>query len=117
MDEFARGTNPSEGKMFVEGLSDYINKFQSFSIMATHYDGVVKKGSPHYQVVGLKNIDFSDLKRKIDLNNRDSISLIQKHMDYSIEKIESVQDVPKDALNIATLIGIDEELLKIIKKK
>ena len=116
LDEFARGTNPNEGKKFVEGLSEFINKFRSFSIMATHYDGVVKNGDSHYQVVGLKNINFEDLKRKIDLNSRDSISLIQKHMDYSIEKIESELEVPKDALNVATLIGIDEDLLKLIKK-
>jgi dsDNA-specific endonuclease/ATPase MutS2 len=117
LDEFARGTNPNEGKKFVEGLAEYINKFKSFSIMATHYDGVVKDGDSHYQVVGLKNINFEDLKRKIDLNSRDSISLIQKHMDYSIEKIESELEVPKDALNIATLIGIEEELLKVISGK
>lgn len=115
LDEFARGTNPSEGKKFVKGLSNYIKNFDSFSIMATHYDGVVDSLTPHYQVVGLKNIDFDSLKRKIDLNNQNSISLIQKHMDYSIEKIHSNLEVPKDALNVATLIGIDEDLKDIIK--
>jgi len=116
LDEFARGTNPSEGKKFVKGLSNYMKDFDSFSIMATHYDGVVDDLTPHYQVVGLKNIDFDNLKRKIDLNNQNSISLIQKHMDYSIEKIHSNFEVPKDALNVATLIGIDENLKNIIKK-
>ena len=116
LDEFARGTNPSEGKNFVKGLSEYINKFESFSIMATHYDGVAGIETPHYQVIGLKNINFENLKRKIDLNNKDSVSLIQNHMDYSIEKIDSNLEVPKDALNIATLIGLDKELKEIIKK-
>lgn len=115
LDEFARGTNPSEGKKFVKGLSNYIKNFDSFSIMATHYDGVVDNLTPHYQVVGLKNIDFNNLKRKIDLNNQNSISLIQKHMDYSIERIYSNVEVPKDALNVATLIGIEEDLKDIIK--
>jgi len=115
LDEFARGTNPSEGKKFVKGLSSYIKNFDSFSIMATHYDGVVDNLTPHYQVVGLKNINFDSLKRKIDLNNQNSISIIQKHMDYSIEKIDSNLEVPKDALNVATLIGIDENLKDIIK--
>jgi len=115
LDEFARGTNPSEGKKFVKGLSNYIKNFDSFSIMATHYDGIVDNSTPHYQVVGLKNIDFDSLKRKIDLNNQNSIPLIQKHMDYSIEKIHSNLEVPKDALNVATLIGIDEDLKDIIK--
>ena len=115
LDEFARGTNPSEGKKFVKGLSNYIKNFDSFSIMATHYDGVVDDLTPHYQVVGLKNIDFNNLKRKIDLNNQNSISLIQKHMDYSIERIYSNVEVPKDALNVATLIGIEEDLKDVIK--
>lgn len=115
LDEFARGTNPSEGKKFVKGLSNYIKNFDSFSIMATHYDGVVDDLTPHYQVVGLKNIDFNNLKRKIDLDNQNSILLIQKHMDYSIERIYSNVEVPKDALNVATLIGIEEDLKDIIK--
>ena len=115
LDEFARGTNPSEGKKFVKGLSNYIKNFDSFSIMATHYDGVVDDLTPHYQVIGLKNIDFNNLKRKIDLNNQNSILLIQKHMDYSIEKIYSNVEVPKDALNVATLIGIEEDLKDVIK--
>ena len=116
LDEFARGTNPSEGKKFVKGLSQYMKNFDSFSIMATHYDGVVDNSTSHYQVIGLKNINFDSLKRKIDLNNQNSISLIQRHMDYSIEKIHSNLEVPKDALNVATLIGIDESLKNIIKK-
>jgi hypothetical protein len=36
-------------------------------------------------------------------------------MDYFIEKIHVFLEVPKDALNIATLIGIDKDLKDIIK--
>ncbi len=116
LDEFARGTNPTEGKIFVKAFSEYINKFESFSIMATHFDGVVGEEGSHYQVVGLKNIDFDRLKRKLDLSNKNSISLIQQHMDYSIEKVKSNIEVPKDAFNIASLIGLDNDLKEIINK-
>ncbi len=37
-------------------------------------------------------------------------------MDYSIEKVKSNIEVPKDAFNIASLIGLDNDLKEIINK-
>ena len=66
----------------------------------------------HYQVVGLKNVDFSKLKRKIEIS-ANSMSLIQDYMDFRLEKSEN-SEVPKDALNIAKLIGINKRFANII---
>lgn len=111
-DEFARGTNPKEGQKFVEALAKYLNDRPTISLMTTHFDGIVREGMNHYQVVGLKNVDFEKLKRKIELSSN-SMGLIQDYMDYRLEKAGK-EEVPKDALNIAKLIGIDKRFTEII---
>ena len=113
-DEFARGTNPKEGQKFVRALAKYLNKKSSISIITTHFDSVVEKNMKHYQVVGLKNLDFENLKNKLKANN--SLELIQDNMDFTLE--ESIEtEVPKDALNIAKLIGLDNEISEMIYKE
>jgi DNA mismatch repair protein MutS2 len=114
-DEFARGTNPKEGQKFVEALAKYLNDRPTISLMTTHFDGIVREGMNHYQVVGLKNVDFNKLKTKIELSSN-SMGLIQEYMDFRLEKAGK-EEVPKDALNIAKLIGIDKRFTEIILDK
>ena len=109
-DEFARGTNPKEGQKFVRAL----NEKSSISIITTHFDSVVESNMKHYQVVGLKNLDFENLKNRLKANN--SLELIQDNMDFTLE--ESIEtEVPKDALNIAKLIGLDDEISEMIYRE
>ena len=105
LDEFARGTNPKEGYFLVKSLAKYLTKINSVSLISTHYDGVVEDNMEHYQVMGLKNVDFNDLKYKINENKTHSVEIIQEHMDYKLEKVSKENKVPKDALNIALLLG------------
>lgn len=111
-DEFARGTNPKEGQKFVRALAKCLNEKDSISLITTHFDGIAQANMNHYEVVGLKNVDFSKLKRKIEISDN-SMSLIQDYMDYRLEKTKD-SEVPKDALNIAKLIGINERFANII---
>ncbi|GLI55377.1 endonuclease MutS2 [Propionigenium maris DSM 9537] len=115
LDEFARGTNPYEGQKIAKSLGEYLNDFGTISLMATHYDGVVNEDIVHYQVVGLRDVDFEKLKRKIDLNKRGSIGILQKYMDYRLERCEGYE-APKDALNITMLLGIHEDFTHHILK-
>ncbi|AVQ21158.1 hypothetical protein C4N15_05695 [Fusobacterium necrophorum subsp. funduliforme] len=114
-DEFARGTNPKEGQKFVRALAKFLNGKPSISLITTHFDGVVDSSMNHYQVVGLKNIDFELLKNRIALSNK-SMELIQECMDFRLERA-SVEEVPKDALNIAKLIGLDEKFNEVISQE
>lgn len=111
-DEFARGTNPKEGQKFVRALAKYLNTKDSISIITTHFDAVITEEMKHYQVVGLKKINFDELKNKIIASNS-SMELIQENMDFSLEESQSTE-VPKDAYNIAKLIGLDDEISKMI---
>lgn len=111
-DEFARGTNPKEGQKFVRALAKYLNIKDSLSIITTHFDAVTTKEMKHYQVVGLKKLNFDELKNKI-LASNNSMELIQENMDFSLEETENTE-VPKDAYNIAKLIGLDDEISEMI---
>lgn len=111
-DEFARGTNPKEGQKFVKALAECLNDKDSISLITTHFDGIAQANMNHYEVVGLKNVDFNKLKTKIEISVN-SMSLIQDYMDYRLERSDD-SEVPKDALNIAKLIGIDKKFANII---
>ena len=115
LDEFARGTNPKEGYYLVKSLASYLTKFNTVSVISTHYDGVVDDNMEHYQVTGLKNVDFDGLKYKIDLNKTNSVEIIQEHMEYKLEKVSKENKVPKDALKIAMLLGLESEIVNIAK--
>lgn len=114
-DEFARGTNPKEGQKFVKALIKYLDTKTSTSLITTHFDGVIEENTSHYQVIGLKNINFNELKNKI-LGRLNSIEVIQEYMDFRLEKVKN-RKVPEDALNIAKLIGLDKEISSIIEKE
>lgn len=115
LDEFARGTNPKEGYYLVKSLSKYLTKFETVSLISTHYDGVVENNMQHYQVIGLKNTNFDILKQKIDLNRAHSVEILQEHMEYKLEKVSKENKVPKDALNVAILLGLETEIVEIAK--
>jgi dsDNA-specific endonuclease/ATPase MutS2 len=115
LDEFARGTNPKEGYYLVKSLCKYFADFKSVSLVSTHYDGVVLENMEHYQVMGLKNVDFDSLKYKIDEDKTLSVEIIQEHMQYKLEKVTKENKVPKDALNIAMLLGLENDIVEIAK--
>lgn len=126
LDEFARGTNPSEGKILLKSICTYFKRFNSISLISTHYDEVIQENVDHYQVVGLKNVDFEGLKRQVNLklsskgSSSKSIDILQDNMDYRLEKVNKEAKVPKDALNICKLLGLSNEIVEIaqdIQKK
>lgn len=114
LDELARGTNPKEGRDIVQAIIYFLRDKKVNALISTHYDGIDVKGSKHYQVVGLKHLDFEKLKYQIDLNKKASVDIIQQNMDYHLEEAGE-NEIPKDALNIALLLGLDSEILNIIK--
>lgn len=120
-DEFARGTNPSEGRILLKSICIYFKKFNSISLMCTHYDDIIDQEIEHYQVVGLKNVNFDKLKCQMDLKishknyNSTSIDILQENMDYNLEKVGDKERVPKDAINICKLLGLDSEIINIAK--
>lgn len=112
-DEFARSTNPYEGSRFVQALSEYLQQSASYGIIATHYDGISLQGASCYQVTGLKN---KHVTPPVTTDRSQVLNNICDNMDYRLIKIEGSYEVPKDALNIATMLETDPGFLNILKK-
>ncbi|MCH3964386.1 MAG: hypothetical protein LKE46_08910 [Clostridium sp.] len=115
VDEFARGTNPVEGSNIAKALVCYMNRFNSISIISTHYDGVCRFAGFHYQIKGLKNVDFRRLKES-GTDGEAYLKSISESMDYTLEKVDGDTPVPRDAINICRLMGIDDEIINIAEK-
>ncbi|WP_024620569.1 MutS-related protein [Metaclostridioides mangenotii] len=120
LDEFARGTNPVEGRILLKAICEYFKNHNTISLISTHLDDINIDNATYYQVIGLKNVDFDGLKRQIDLKvgmglneNLNGIKLLQEYMDYRLEKVSKETKVPKDALNVCKLLGLDNEIIDI----
>ena len=50
------------------------------------------------------------------MDSHEKMEIINKYMDYSLRVVEKDTAVPKDALNIARIMGLDEEILKLAEK-
>lgn len=105
IDEPARTTNPDEGKMLVEALVEYFSGKNSFTVITTHYSGITTKR--RLRVTGLS---------KADLPERGGLSIISAYMDYSLTE-DLDENVPREALKVAEMLGFDEELLDLARKR
>ena len=116
IDELARGTNPIEGYGISKGIITYLKKSTFISIVTTHFDGLSNmEDIQHLQVVGLKNINLEELKRELS-QVEGKKQVLEKYMDYRLEEMKSSAEVPRDAILVARLMGLNEEILNIAKE-
>jgi dsDNA-specific endonuclease/ATPase MutS2 len=118
IDEIASGTNPKEGFALTKSLVDYLKDKPYISLITTHFDGIAIDGEVNnMQVIGLANVDFDELDREIrSTGKHERVNIISKYMDYRLHKVMKGKKVPKDALNIAKMLGINEEIIENAKK-
>ncbi len=116
LDEPARGTNPREGRAIVKGLSQHFMGEKSVLLLATHFDQILEPGMVHYQIRGFEGVDFEALKSQLLFEEKKSLETIRAQMDYRLEPVLEEREVPKDALHICTLLGLDEELIQTISQ-
>lgn len=118
IDEIASGTNPIEGLALTKSLVAYLKARSYISLITTHFDSVtVGEDIKNMQVRGLADADFGKLEKELRYaNRRERIEIIQKYMDYRLYHAENDEEIPKDALNIAKMLGIYEEIIENAKK-
>ncbi|MBI9046072.1 MAG: hypothetical protein JEZ06_16385 [Anaerolineaceae bacterium] len=112
LDEFARSTNPDEGRLMGRALLSYAEKYQAFCLLSTHLNGVVMKGMSHFQVVGLKKANLEALS---EAKNGESVQVLQELMDFNIESVEWDNLPPQDAIRVAELMGLQTEFLDLVR--
>lgn len=118
IDEIASGTNPTEGTALTKSLVDYLIKKPYISLITTHFEAVTERqGVVNMQVRGLADCNFTLLNSEIQhANRRDRINIISKYMDYRLCRVDNEAQVPKDALSIAAMLGIDKAIIDGAKK-
>ncbi|MCI8608372.1 MAG: hypothetical protein HFE73_01870 [Firmicutes bacterium] len=118
IDEIANGTNPVEGLALTRSLVDYLREKPYITLITTHFETVTEtEGVINMQVRGLADVDFSKLNSEIQYaNRRERINIIGKYMDYRLYRVQNQEQVPKDALNIAKMLGIDKVIIEGAKK-
>lgn len=111
IDELARGTNPDEGYAISKAIVNFLKSKKSIALITTHYDNIANtEDVVHYQVIGLSEIDYEELKEKIS-QSKNTMNIVSKYMDYRLKKVTKDTLVPRDALNIARLMGLEESIV------
>lgn len=107
IDELAGGTNPKEGFAITKAVVNYLKKRDCLTVITTHYDNVANdEGVLNLQVAGLKFPEGIGSISKVN-----SIDQLSKYMDYSLIEIKDKGTIPKDALRIAKIAGINDEII------
>ncbi|MBR1993454.1 MAG: hypothetical protein IJ988_03945 [Firmicutes bacterium] len=117
IDEIASGTNPVEGLALTRSLVDHIKDQPYITLMTTHFETVTEdKDVKNLQVMGLAGADFDKLDKELRYaKKKDRINIISKYMDYRLRVVDDAAQIPKDALNIAKMLGIDKSIIEKAK--
>ena len=103
IDELARTTNPTEGKAIVAGVLNFLSEQKVSSLITTHY--TIHTDCRKLRVKGFR---LKDEYVKIDIHN------INNYIDYTLEE-SSEKEVPHEAIYIAEILGVSDDLLRRIK--
>ncbi|MBN2899974.1 MAG: DNA mismatch repair protein MutS [Clostridia bacterium] len=116
VDELASGTNPKEGYAISKAIINYLKAKNSMTVITTHFDGLADDEDVcHFQVRGLSDVDFDALLLELKSDEDLGMNRIHEYMDYRLKIIHSNEEVPKDAINISRLMGLDHEILEDAK--
>lgn len=117
IDELARGTNPKEGFAISKAILNHLKSKPVISVVTTHFDGLADDEEIlHLQVMGLSGIDFNTLRQELSEEGTLGIDAVHQLMDYRLRVIQGPEEVPKDAINISRLMGLDEGILEEAKR-
>ena len=105
IDEPARTTNPVEGKALVQALVSLLQPCASQCLVSTHY-GQLGAACRRLRVRG-----FVEGMESIPLTPQS----INRFIDYSLTE-ETSEEVPQEALRIATILGCDSELIALARR-
>ena len=118
IDEIASGTNPVEGLALTRSIIDYLNQKPYITVITTHFDhAAVDQSVQNLQVRGLASADMKKLIRELQsASRRERIEVISRYMDYRLVPVSNQEEIPKDALNIAKMLGINDEIINQARK-
>lgn len=117
IDELASGTNPEEGYAISRAVVKYLLDKNSITLLTTHYDNIGNMDKVvHLQVIGLSHMELEELKKQLEDISKGELEFINRLMDYRLRRVDKTKAVPKDALNIARIMGLNPEIIDIAEK-
>jgi DNA mismatch repair ATPase MutS len=129
IDEIAGATNPAEGRALTKGLVAYLSNKPYITLLTTHFDHVANAeddargagaeggaGIVNYRVRGLSGADFGELATALkDAGADERLDAIARLMDYRLERVSGESEIPRDALRIAEILGVNKEILDLAR--
>ena len=108
LDEFARTTTPLEGKALLIAVIERLQAERACGLAATHLNGVASAAhARHYAVRGLRGIP----KRPATDDLAVALETLAASMDYTLEEVTGERPREADAIALAALLGIDEDVI------
>ncbi len=108
LDEFARTTTPAEGRALLVAVVERLRNLDAAGLAATHLAGVAAAaGVKHFAVRGLRGIPKKPATNDLSA----ALATLGASMDYTIEEIEDESAKRSDAIALASLLGLDDELV------
>lgn len=115
LDEFARGTNPEEGRRIVRALVGYLQAREGIALLATHYDGAAERAGAHYQVAGLREQDSERLKAELRAQPG-GFEALRRYMDYRLFPARAGDECPRSALAVCRMLLAQQDLMRAIEE-
>ena len=117
IDEFARGTNPEEGKAFTLAVLENFLAKEDIILTATHFDFKIDSSMvEHYQINGINPEEMENLRKDQTAILENRLKHLHKYIDYSFHKVDVDETPPRAALTIAKALGINPKIIKRAKK-
>jgi DNA mismatch repair ATPase MutS len=109
VDEFARTTTPHEGRALLIAVIERLRSSQTCALIATHLSGVAKAaGVSHFAVRGLRDVPARAAGASLEA----SLATLAASMDYTLIHVVDQSVGSADALALAALLGLDDELIQ-----
>lgn len=115
LDEPARGTNPLEGQAIVKALCRHFQDGEHYFFVASHLPDLPAEGMRHYQMMGLKE-PLTDSGAAIPREPQAALAWLEERMDYRIREVAPHRAVPREAVRVMAVLGIDPDLLRAIEQ-
>ena len=107
VDEFARTTTPHEGKALLVALIRTLQRRGRLAFIATHLAGIAAvAGVRHFAVRGLRNVPRT---KSADLHA--ALAMLADSMDYAIVEVGDGAERQADAIALAHVLGLDDDLV------
>ena len=111
LDEFARGTNPTEGEKLASAVLKHLCDSRHFCLASTHFTApALLEGVAHYGIAGL---DPAILDQKKPLSPSQRLKALNEAMNYELQRLKTNQAPPLSAIRVARALGLPQEILNL----